>query len=62
MPFPGNSATQKVPSVAKDLLSILLVDDDNDFLYIARHYLENSGEFRVDTTSSAQDALDYSDY
>ena len=42
-------------------LKILYVDDDKDHLYLARHYLEKSGQFHVDTVPSARDALLHAD-
>ena len=38
-------------------ISILFVDDEDDFLQVARRMLERSGAFRVEIQSSAQEAL-----
>jgi PAS domain S-box-containing protein len=38
-------------------ISILYVDDEQDFLFIARRFLELSGNVRVDTMTSAQEAM-----
>lgn len=43
-----------------DLISVLLVEDDESFLFITRRYLENTKEFRVDTLTTPLDALNYS--
>jgi len=40
------------------MYSVLYVDDDVDLLGINKIYLERTGEFRVDTATSALDALD----
>ena len=38
-------------------ISLLYVDDEKDLLLIGKHFLERSGEFIVDTTTSAHEAL-----
>jgi len=38
-------------------ISILYVDDDEDHLEIGKHFLEQTGEIRVDTLTSAKKAL-----
>jgi len=43
------------------MISVLYVDDEPTLLVIARRLLEQSGEFRVGTATSAQEALDSSD-
>ncbi|MDD1724433.1 MAG: PAS domain S-box protein, partial [Methanospirillum sp.] len=40
------------------MISILYVDDESDLLTVARIFLERSGEFKVCTMTSAQQALD----
>jgi len=40
------------------MISVLYVDDERDLLEIARIFLEKTGEFRVGTSTSAQEALD----
>lgn len=45
------------PEFNADLISILLVDDDEDFLFLVRDSLLRCGEFTVDTMTSAQKAL-----
>ncbi|WP_440949772.1 PAS domain S-box protein [Methanosphaerula subterraneus] len=45
----------------KNKISILYVDDEQDLLTVTRLFLERSGEFRVDTMASAQEALNSSD-
>jgi len=39
------------------MYSVLYVDDEQDLLDIAQLFLEKSGEFRVDTSTSAEEAL-----
>ncbi|MDD1700286.1 MAG: PAS domain S-box protein [Methanoregula sp.] len=39
------------------MISVLYVDDDPALLEIGTFFLENSGQFRVDTVTSAQEAL-----
>jgi PAS domain S-box-containing protein len=39
------------------MISILYVDDEPDLLELCRIFLEQTGEFRVDTVESAKDAL-----
>ena len=41
-------------------ISILYVDDEQDFLTLGKVFLERSGEFRVDIMTSAQKALNFS--
>jgi PAS domain S-box-containing protein len=45
----------------KNRISILYVDDEQDLLTVTRLFLERSGKFRVDTMTSAQEALNSSD-
>ncbi|HUU76411.1 MAG TPA: PAS domain S-box protein, partial [Methanoregulaceae archaeon] len=40
------------------MISVLYVDDEPDLLHIGQLFLERSGEFRVGTVSSAQEALE----
>jgi len=40
------------------MISVLYVDDERDLLEIARLFLEKTGDFRVGTSTSAQEALD----
>lgn len=40
------------------MISVLYIDDEKDLLEIARLFLEQSGEFKVITMTSAQKALD----
>ena len=42
------------------MISVLYVDDEPDLLDIGRIFLEESGEFRVGTSTSALEALDTS--
>jgi len=39
------------------MISVLYVDDEPDLLELCRIFLEQTGEFRVDTTESAEEAL-----
>jgi PAS domain S-box-containing protein len=39
------------------MISVLYVDDERDLLEVARLFLEEDGEFRVETTVSAEEAL-----
>jgi PAS domain S-box-containing protein len=39
------------------MISVLYVDDEPDLLEIGKHFLERDGKFRVDTTTSATEAL-----
>ena len=41
-----------------DRIRVLFVDDEPDLLELGKLFLEESGEFSVDTASSAADALD----
>ncbi|WP_052292278.1 hybrid sensor histidine kinase/response regulator [Methanosphaerula palustris] len=41
----------------KNKISILYVDDEQDLLTVTKFFLERAGEFRVDTMTSAQEAL-----
>jgi len=45
----------------KNKISILYVDDEQDLLTLGKIFLERSGEFRVDTMTSAQEALNSPD-
>ncbi|MEN6395975.1 MAG: response regulator [Methanoregula sp.] len=40
------------------MISVLYVDDDQSLLEISKFYLENTGEFHIDTVESAPRALD----
>jgi PAS domain S-box-containing protein len=40
------------------MISVLYVDDERDLLEVARLFLEESGEFHIETSTSAKDALD----
>ena len=40
------------------MYSVLYVDDEQMFLELCQSYLEKSGEFRIEITPSAQDAMD----
>ena len=42
---------------SKSHISILYVDDEEDLLFFGKHFLECSGECRVDIMTSAQEAL-----
>ena len=44
-------------NINRSAFSVLYVDDEQDLLEIARIFLEQSGEFRVETMTSAQEAL-----
>jgi PAS domain S-box-containing protein len=44
--------------MSKTMISVLYVDDEPDLLEIAQLFLEQSGEFRVVTCTSAEEALD----
>ncbi|MFZ1957458.1 MAG: response regulator, partial [Methanoregula sp.] len=39
------------------MIPVLYVDDESALLDITKHYLERSGEFRVDTATSANEAI-----
>lgn len=39
------------------MISVLYVDDESDFLFLVKKFLENEPDLSVDTTSSAQEAL-----
>ena len=39
------------------MISVLCVDDEPNMLYLSKTFLEKTGEFVVDTASSAQEAL-----
>jgi len=43
------------------MISVLYVDDEQEFLAVARRFLEPPGEFRIGTATSAEEALDSSD-
>lgn len=40
-------------------ISVLLIDDDIDLLYIARHFLEMGGGIKVDVVSSAKEGFEH---
>ncbi|PWR75438.1 hypothetical protein DLD82_04710 [Methanospirillum stamsii] len=44
-------------SAKKQMISVLFVDDEPDILVLTKIFLERTGEFRVDTVQSAQEAL-----
>ena len=44
----------------KPQISVLYVDDEQDLLHLGKTFLERSGVFRVDTTTSAKQALNLS--
>lgn len=48
-------------SSGKNQISILYVDEEQDLLDYAKFYLERDGEFRVDTSTSAQEVLESDD-
>jgi len=50
-------ADSGLTSDKKPITSILYVDDEEDHLFIGKHFLERTGEFHVDTMTSAQEAL-----
>ncbi|MDX8548847.1 PAS domain S-box protein [Methanospirillum sp. J.3.6.1-F.2.7.3] len=39
------------------MISVLYVDDESDFLFLVKKFLENEPDLSVDTTSTAQEAL-----
>ena len=39
------------------MIPVLYVDDESALLDITKHYLERSGQFRVDTATSANEAI-----
>ena len=41
------------------VISVLLIDDDTDLLYIARHFLEMGGGIKVDVVSSAKEGFEF---
>ena len=53
MSDPGQRQTGK-----KTLISVLYVDDERDLLDITKLFLDRSGDFYVDTLTSAKEALD----
>lgn len=42
------------------MISVLYVDDEQELLYVTKLFMEDLGEFRVDTMSSAEEALNSS--
>ena len=57
MPFSEVNMTDAGTRSNRDRISILYVDDDQDLLMVGKIFLERSGKFRVDTLTSAQEAL-----
>ncbi len=56
LPFSTPSQTTKNP-VSAGIISVLYVDDEPALLDITRQFLENTGEFRVDTATCVRDAM-----
>jgi len=61
MPSPDLNMTDAGSQSQKNRISILYVDDEQDLLTLGKIFLERSGEFRVDTMTSALEALNSSD-
>jgi PleD family two-component response regulator len=58
MPFPEQKIFDKVDEFNQyHQMSLLYVDDDQDLLEVVKKFLEQSGTFRVDTMTSALEAL-----
>ncbi|MDD1699758.1 MAG: PAS domain S-box protein [Methanoregula sp.] len=52
------SGTKKKTKIPGDMFSVLYVDDEPVLLDLAKIFLESTGDFRVDTVTSAPEALD----
>jgi PAS domain S-box-containing protein len=57
MPFPDLDIMNRGSKPGKTAMSLLLVDDEQDFLELGKFFLECSGECTVDTMTSAREAL-----
>ena len=52
------SGIREKTRIAKGMYSVLYVDDEPMLLELAKIFLEQTGDFRVDTLTSAPAALD----
>lgn len=57
MPDPVFNTTHAGSPPIQNKISILYVDDEPDLLILGKRFLENTGEFRVDTATLAKEAL-----
>jgi PAS domain S-box-containing protein len=57
MLFPDLNMTDSGSKSIRNKISILYVDDEQDLLTVTKIFLERTGEFRVDTMTSAEEAL-----